>query len=154
MVSKARRLQIKFWIICLANLLKNFRWLFFSLTLKQSIIIVQGDKSHLYVIQFTRYSRCLADSLTMIPNVPPVVKPFFDFLQNLFGSNKLHQSACYFIAALSQAPEYISTSVGNCQAFFSYFPTLSFCSQFSIVSSLLTHRNGCLSISVFYSLSS
>ena len=43
-----------FWSICLANLLKNFRWLFFKS--QTNLIFVQGDKSHLYVIQFTRYS--------------------------------------------------------------------------------------------------
>ena len=80
--------QIIFRIICLANILKNFRWLKIRLhDILNNSLIVQGVIVCLYVIQFTRYSvRCfaLADSLFILAHSSSFVKNFFQVFSNFF----------------------------------------------------------------------
>ena len=120
-----------FWSICLANLLKNFRWLNYQL----KPYFVQGDKSHLYIIQFTRYSSMsprgdsfsLAYSLPFVKNFfrsfsrnfhAPFWAEFFDFLR----CSSQTSSVCIAICLpLSRALRYTITPQPICQHLFSSF---------------------------------
>ena len=100
--------QIKFWIICLANLLKNFRWLNYQL----KPYFVQGDKSHLYVIQFTRYSSSppRGDSFSLA-QLQAFVKHFF----------KIFKSFCWCLSLFAEACQMISYQLPFVKYFFSSF---------------------------------
>jgi len=59
---------------------QEFSLAVFSLTLKQSILIVQGVLVHLHVIQFTRYSllrKLSPQNFFSLAHLPTFVKPFF-----------------------------------------------------------------------------
>ena len=120
-----------FWSICLANLLKNFRWLNYQL----KPYFVQGDKSHLYVIQFTRYSSksprgdsfSLAYSLPFVKNFfrsfsrnfhAPFWAEFFGFLRCSIHSSSVCVAICL---PLSRALGYTITPSPICQHLFSVF---------------------------------
>ena len=110
-----------------SNITQEFSLAVFSLTLKQSILIVQGVIVCLFVIQFTRYSfarsqacRSRLNFLILSRNFR-FVKPFFD----LFFGN-FHDFA--FLRAVSQPfirkLAYISTADIICQALFYKFSHL------------------------------
>ena len=108
---KAEALKSSFRIICLANILKNFRWLLFVLKRLNNPFIVKVFVRHC-VIQFTRYRRYrCAVSLLTLPHHFPFVKNFFHFLSNFFFRGIL----------LRRAPKYNIKASYFCQLHFCFF---------------------------------
>ena len=107
-----------------SNITQEFSLAVFSLTLKQSIIIVQGVIVCLFVIQFTRYSfarsqacRSRLNFLILSRNFQ-FVKPFFDlFFGNFHDFAFLRAVSQPFIGKLA----YISIPLPDCQALFYKF---------------------------------
>ena len=107
-----------------SNITQEFSLAVFSLTLKQSILIVQGVIVCLFVIQFTRYSPARSQAcrsrlnFLILSRDFQFVKPFFD----LFFGN-FHDFA--YLRAVSQPfigkPAYISIPLPDCQALFYKF---------------------------------
>ena len=91
-VSQSRSFKIKFWIICLANILKNFRWLKFVYTKLKQFIYCPRCFVRLCVIQFTRYSfeACrsrgeLAYVITLKSICQELFSSFFNFFRSRFA---------------------------------------------------------------------
>ena len=107
-----------------SNITQEFSLAVFSLTLKQSILIVQGVIVCLFVIQFTRYSLARSQACRSRLNFLILscnfrfVKPFFDlFFGNFHDFAFLRAVSQPFIGKLA----YISIPLLNCQALFYKF---------------------------------
>ena len=115
----------------LAILLKNFRWLNYQL----KPYFVQGDKSHLYVIQFTRYSSKSprGDSFSLA-QLQAFVKHFF----------KIFKSFCWRLSLSAESFMILSSNTEFVKHFFQFFQK-----KVCILSSSASYALFCVIYSLF-----